>query len=56
MTANTAENNGFRSMEELEIIKFWSPIQPMLLNFRDRTPKRTDRGAIELLDAKKYLL
>jgi hypothetical protein len=39
----------FRSTEELEIINFWSPIQcPALLNFRDRTPKRTVRGAIEL--------
>jgi hypothetical protein len=38
-------------MEELEIIHFGHPSddRPTLLNFRDRTPKRTDRWAIENL-------
>jgi hypothetical protein len=44
-------------MEELDIINFWLPIQWLtnMLNFCDRTLKRTDRGAIELLDFCYYL-
>jgi hypothetical protein len=60
-TANAAGANGltnqraFRSREELGILFFGLPFNdwPTLLNLRDRTLKRTDRGAIGLLD---YLL
>jgi hypothetical protein len=43
-------NVSFESTEENEIINFWSPNDRLaLLNFVDRTPERTDCGAIELL-------
>jgi hypothetical protein len=43
----------FRGTKELQIIHFDHPShdRPMLLNFRDHTPKRTDRGDIELLES-----
>jgi hypothetical protein len=53
-TANTAGTNGLkclRSTEDLEITIFGYPSNdwPTLLNFRDRTQKRTDHRAIKVL-------
>jgi hypothetical protein len=49
-TANADGTHDFtcRSMEKLQIKIFGHPsnVTPKLLNFRDRMPKRTDRGAI----------
>jgi hypothetical protein len=50
MQSELKAQRGFQSTEKLEII-FGHPFndQPKLLNFRDHTPKRFDRGAFEVL-------
>jgi hypothetical protein len=54
MAANESKSSGD---QRLNFKFFGQPFnnRPLLLNFRDRTPKRTDREAIELLDFYKRM-